>query len=96
VAVLAYNLVRAIMHLAAQSAAVDPRQLSFTYSCNIVLDGYPRVLAAKTERKQQQELLNIISLVARCKLPKRKKRRSYAREVWGPGYRYPVKRREKN
>jgi hypothetical protein len=96
VAVMAYNLVRAIMFQAAGRARIDPRQMSFTYACNIVLDGYPKVLAARTPREQQQELERIIDLVARCRLPKRTKRRSYPREVWGRGYRFPIRRREKN
>jgi hypothetical protein len=96
VAVMAYNLVRAIMFQAAQRARIDPRQLSFTYACNIVLDGYPKALAAPTAEQQQQELDRIIDLVARCRLPERRKRRSYPRAVWGRGYRYPVRRREKN
>jgi hypothetical protein len=96
VAVMAYNLVRAIMFQAAQRAQVDPRQLSFTYACNIVLDSYPEVLAARTAKQQQQKLDRMIDLVARCRLPKRTKRRSYPREVWGRGYRFPIKRREKN
>ena len=54
VAVMAYNLVRAIMFQAAQRAKIDPRQLSFTYACNIVLDGYPKILAARTAKQQQQ------------------------------------------
>lgn len=95
VAVMAYNLVRAIMFQAAQRAQIDPRQLSFTYACNIVLDSYPEILAARTVRRQQETLDRMISLVARCRLPKRTKRRSYPREVWGRGYRFPVRRREK-
>jgi hypothetical protein len=96
VAIMAYNLVRAIMFQAAQRARIDPRQLSFTYACNIVLDGYPKALAAPTAKQQEEELERIIDLVARCRLPKRTKRRSYPREVWGRGYRFPVRRREKN
>jgi hypothetical protein len=96
VAVMAYNLVRAMMFQAAQRAKIDPRQLSFTYACNIVLDGYPKALAAPTAPQQQQELDRIIDLVARCRLPNRTKRRSYPREVWGRGYRFPIRRREKN
>lgn len=96
VAVMAYNLVRAIMFQAAQRANIDPRQLSFTYARNIVLDGYPKVLAAAGAEQQEQELERIIDLVARCRLPKRTKRRSYPRKVWGRGYRFPIRRREKN
>ena len=96
VGVMAYNLVRAIMFQAAQRANVDPRQLSFTYARNIVLDGYPKALAAPTAEQQERELERIIDLVARCRLPKRTKRRSYPREVWGRGYRFPIRRRGEN
>jgi hypothetical protein len=96
VAVMAYNLVRAIMFQAAQRAHIDPRQLSFTYACNIVLDSYPEILAARTARRQQEKLEWMIGLVARCRLPRRSKRRSYPRQVWGRGYRYPVRPREEN
>jgi hypothetical protein len=89
VAVMAYNLVRALMFLAAQRAKIDPRELSFTYACNIVLDGYPKILNARTAKQQQQELERILDLVARCRLPKRNKLRSYPREVWGSGGRFP-------
>jgi hypothetical protein len=96
VAVMAYNLVRSFMFQAARRARIDPRQLSFTYACNIVVGGYPKILAARTAKQQQDELERIIDLVSRCRLPRRTKRRSYPREVWGRGYRYPVRRREKN
>jgi hypothetical protein len=96
VAVMAYNLVRVIMFLAARRAKIDARQFSFTYASNIVLDGYPKVLAARGAKQQQQELEGIIDLVARCRLPKRTKRRAFPREVWRRGYRFPIGRREKN
>ena len=92
VAVLAYNLVRTIMHLAAQRCGSDPRQLSFTYACNIVLDGYPKILAARGAKQQQQELDDLIDLVARCKLPRRTKRRSYPRAIWGRGFHFPFRK----
>jgi putative transposase len=96
VAVMAYNLVRAIMFQAAQRSHIDPRQLSFTYACNIVLTACPDILEASTEKQREQKLDQIIEWVARCRLPKRKKRRCYPREVWGRGFRFPIKRREKN
>ena len=94
-AVMAYNLVRALMFQAAQRAKIDARQLSFTYACNIVLDGYPKILAARGARKQQKELDTLIDLIARCRLPQRTKRRSFPREVWGRGYRFPARREGK-
>lgn len=96
VAVLAYNLVRTIMHLAAKRSGGDPRQLSFTYACNIVMDGCPAMLAARGEKRQQQALDRIIQLVGRCKLPKRRKRRHYPRAVWGRGFRFPLRKEGEN
>jgi putative transposase len=96
VAVMAYNLVRAIMFQAAKRAQIDPRQLSFTYACNIVLDCYPEVLTTNGAKQQQQKLDRIIDLVARCRLPNRTKHRSFEREVWGRGYRFPYRRTEEN
>jgi len=95
-AVMAYNLVRAVMFQAARRAQIDPRQLSFTYACNIVLDSHPDILAAGTAKQQQEKLDWMIDLVARCRLPRRTKRRSYPREVWGRGYRFPIRGREEN
>ena len=84
------------MYQAAQRSEIDPRQLSFTYACNIVLDSFPQVLAAHNANEQLEQLDRMIDLVARCRLPNRTKRRSYPREVWGRGYRFPIRRREKN
>jgi hypothetical protein len=96
VAIMAYNLVRAIMFQAAQRARLDPRQLSFTYACNFVLDSYSEIFAARTVTQQQQKLEELLDWVARCRLPKRTKRRSYPREVWSCGFQFPIKRKEKN
>jgi hypothetical protein len=93
-AVLAYNLVRAIMCLAARQAGVSARQLSFTYAYNIVQDGITNVLAGSTVAEQIQRMERIVSLVARCKLPNRSKRRSFPREIWGRGRSFPSRKVE--
>lgn len=96
VAVLAYNLVRTIMYLAAQRSGGDPRQLSFTYACNIVMDGCADILAARSRQHQEDALERVIGLVARCKLPKRRRDRHYPRAVWGHGFRFPLRKEGKN
>jgi hypothetical protein len=88
-AVLAYNLVRAIMCVAARTAGLHSRQLSFTYAYNIVQDGIASVLAGSTDAEQVKRMQRIVQLVARCKLPNRRKRRSFPREVWGRGRAFP-------
>lgn len=91
-AVLAYNLVRAVMCLAARKAGIDSRQLSFTYAYNLVQDGMANVLAGPTLAAQVERLERLIDLVARCKLPKRTKRRAYPRAVWGRGRAFPTRK----
>jgi putative transposase len=88
-AMLAYNLVRAVMCLAARKAGIDSRQLSFTYACNLVQGGIAGVLAGPTHAVQIERMERLVDLVARCKLPNRTKRRSYPREVWGRGRAFP-------
>ena len=95
VAVMAYNLVRALMALAARQAGISPRELSFTNACHAVLEGYPKVLAARTAKRQQIELQRLVELVSRCRLPRRSKHRAYPREIWSQGYHFPFRHAEK-
>jgi hypothetical protein len=89
IGVLAYNLVRAVMWLAAQRAGIQADRISFTYACNAVIDGCPNILAARGRHQQEKELDRILETVAQYKLPKRRKPRSYPRAVWGHGFPYP-------
>jgi hypothetical protein len=95
VAVLAYNLVRAVMVLAARKAGLHTRQLSFTYAYNLVQIGIGDVLLAPTTDEQIQRMEHLIELVSRCKLPNRRKRRSFPRAVWGRGATYPARKKTK-
>jgi len=65
---LAYNLVRAVMCLAARKVGIATRQLSFTYAYNIVHSGISSVLAEPTYTEQIARMERIVDLVARCKL----------------------------
>jgi len=91
-ALLAYNLVRAIMCLAARKVGIHTRQLSFTYAYNIVQDGITNVLAGATFDDQIERMEHIVDLVGLCKLPNRTKRRSFPREVWGRSRAFPSRR----
>ena len=94
-AVLAYNLVRAVMVLAARKAGLHTRQLSFTYAYNLVQIAINDVLLARTTDDQIQRMENLIELVSRCKLPTRRKRRTFPRAVWGRGANYPRRTKTK-
>lgn len=90
-AVAAYNLVRAVMLLAARQADLDPRQLSFSAVLYLVNGFLPRLLTC-SERTARRETKRMIELAVDCTLPKRRRRRSYPRAVWRPGFRYPARR----
>lgn len=91
-AMAAYNLVRAIMCLAAEHAQIHPRELSFTHVMYHVNACLPDLLTGWPSKRSQRQLRHLVETVAGCKLPKRRKRRSYPREVWARGYRFPVRR----
>jgi len=90
-AVLAYNLVRAVMCLAARRAGVSSRQLSFTYAYNLVEQGMGDVLAAPTMKEQIERMERLVALVAQCRLPRRTKRRSFPRMVWPHSSPFPTR-----
>ena len=87
-AVLAYNLVRTVMCLAARKAGLQPRQLSFTSVYTLIEIHLPRLLAARSQKSWRREMDCIVEYAAAYKLPQRRKRRSYPRAVWGTGYRF--------
>ena len=94
-AVSAYNLVRAVMALAARQAQIDPRQLSFTQVLNVVNTAWPRLVGAASEAEHDREFQKVLRIAAQCKLPKRKKRRTYPRAVWPRGSSFPTRKQEK-
>jgi hypothetical protein len=81
-AIAAYNLVRAVMALAARRHHMQPRQLSFTFVLNVVEASWPRLSTATTAEQQARELEAILERAAQGTLPQRSKPRSYPRAVW--------------
>ena len=81
-AISAYNLVRAVMCLAARRSGKDPRQLSFTHVLNVVDAAWAKLIAASSQQDHDREFLRVLDLAAQCTLPKRTKHRSYPRRLW--------------
>ncbi len=88
-AVSAYNLVRAVMCLAARRAGVQPRQLSFSFVQTVVEAALPGLDSATTESEYGLRLERMLCYAAQGKLPNRSGKRSYPREVWGRGGQFP-------
>jgi hypothetical protein len=93
-AVLAYNLVRTVMCLAARQAGISPRQLSFTNVYHLVEAHLPSLLGARSAPAWQREMDKLVAYAAAYKLPQRTKPRSYPRRVWGEGFRFPKRKAE--
>ncbi len=91
-AMVAYNLVRAVMWLAAERAGVPPRRLSFSAVYGAMECFLPYLLAAKTNKTRDRYFEQMVALAAESKLPRRRKKRCYPREVWGSGSQFPTRR----
>jgi hypothetical protein len=88
-AVAAYNLVRAIIYRAARQAGRRPREFSFSAAQDAVLAAWRNLTRAATEQERERELLRLVQVVGRLRLPNRVRKRSYPRLVWGRGARFP-------
>jgi hypothetical protein len=88
VAMMSYNLVRAVIYRAAQQAGVDPRSFSFTRVCNVIKVYGPKIAAAKTEQEANELIALMVYYIAQAKLYQRK-RPSYPREIWHSSKPFP-------
>jgi DDE family transposase len=84
-AVSAYNLVRAVMCMAARRSRIDPRQLSFSHVLTVVDHAWPKLIGAPTRQQHDKEFFRVLDMAAQCTLPKRSKHRSYPRLQWRRG-----------
>lgn len=91
-AICAYNFVRAVMCIAARRAGIPTRRLSFTQVLDVVNCAWPRLISAEAKQAHDAEFEKVLDWAAACKLPCRRKRRSYPREVWGHGYHFPARK----
>lgn len=93
VAMLSYNLVRALACVAAQAAGLPPRVFSFTRVRNVIDVFAPLIAATPDERRRQQLFAKMMYYVGQARLPRcRQKRPSYPRAVWGRGQTHPSRR----
>jgi putative transposase len=81
-AIMAYNLVRAVINESAQRTQMNPRQYSFSRVQDVLNTWLPYIAGISSESKRQVEHERMMQSVAQCKLYKRKKAKSYPREIW--------------
>lgn len=92
IAVAAYNLVRAVMALAARRHHLSPRQLSFTFVLNVVNASWHRLQSGLDNDAYQREVFRLLDAAAQGIHPKRKKPRSYPRAVWHRRHTFPARK----
>jgi len=90
VAILAYNLVRAVMRLIAERAGLEPREFSFTQVRNVLEAFLPRIMADPDEGSRQKRYEDMMHYLSQCQL-RRRYRSSYARAVWPKPKAYPAR-----
>jgi hypothetical protein len=95
-AVAAYNLVRAVIALAARRHNLSPRQLSFTFVRNIVNASLPRLQAATDAAAYQREVSRLLDAAAQGTHPKRKKQRSFPRAAWHRRHTFPARKQSRD
>ena len=90
VAMMAYNLVRAVTCVAAQKAGLQPRQFSFTRVRNVINAFAPKIAAARDAAEAQQWADTMMYYVHQAQLPRRRKPRpTYPRAVWHKPQTFP-------
>jgi hypothetical protein len=95
-AISAYNLVRAVMCMAARRSRIDPRQLSFSHVLTVVDCAWPKLINAPTTQAHHREFIRVLDLAAQCTLPRRGKHRSYPRLLWRRGGESRFRKAEEN
>jgi hypothetical protein len=92
--ITAYNLVRALIGVAAQQSEVPPRRYSFS-KVRRILEVFGPALANAPDQKTADRIMNqIMRCVQQSKLPRRKRKRpSYPREVWQRGGYFPSRKK---
>jgi hypothetical protein len=92
--ITAYNLVRALIGVAAQHSGIPPRGYSFTKVRRILEVFGPALANAPDQNSAQRILDQIMTYVQQSKLPRRKRKRPYyPREVWQRGAYFPSRKK---
>lgn len=89
--IAAYNLVRAVVGLAAQQSGLPPRDYSFTRAARIVESFAPKIASAGSQEEAKRHFDRMMYFLQQAKLPRRK-RKPYSRVLWGVRKQYPKRK----
>jgi len=91
--IAAYNLVRAMVGIASEQSGLPPRGYSFTKVRRIMEIFGPDLAHAPNPEAAQEIFDRMMRCVQQSRLPRRKRKRAYPREVWGKGTSFPARKR---
>jgi hypothetical protein len=91
IAYLTFNLMRAVMQLAAIKGGVDPARMSFTATVTLCQTYAGLFLKARSSAERDKLYDDFVEHLLQAKLPNRKKERSYPRVVKLPRNKYPAR-----
>jgi len=91
-AMATYNLVRALICQASEHSGVPPRGYSFAQVQRIIHTFGPELSEARNVREAKRIYAQMMHYIQQAKLPRRRKRPKYPREVWGKGVRFPTRK----
>ncbi len=92
-AIAAYNLVRAVICLAAEQSGLSPRAYGFTEARRIVKIFGPKTAAAANELEARRAFDQMMYYIQQAKLSRRRRKRvNYPRAVWSKGEKFPNRR----
>lgn len=89
--IAAYNLVRAVICIAAQQSGLPPRDYSFTRAARIVESFAPKIGSAGSEQEAKRHFDRMMYFLQQARLPRRK-RKPYSRALWGIRKQYPKRK----
>jgi hypothetical protein len=92
---VAYNLVIQVRRLAARRVGIEPRQLSYSRILHLVQAFCSNIASAQTPEEIEERFDKLMKAAARCRLPVRKRFRSYPREVIPRRRSFPERKRQK-
>jgi hypothetical protein len=70
------------MNEAGSALGLDPRQFSFSRAQDTLNAYLPLFANATSDRQRQQLMQDTLRVFSQSKLPRRRKRASYPREIW--------------
>ena len=92
--IVAYNLVVQVRRMAAERAGIEPRRLSFKRVLDLVQAYCDGLMTTADVQVWHNRFERLLDAAAQCKLPVRKKFRSYPREVIARTQGFPTRKKK--